>query len=232
MALDRGAQPAPDAVPRHRGTNPAADGKRDARRITGVTVQKTQRDGAGSLPTGPREGLERRTVADAPDQAESRLRPRARRARSTARPPLVRMRSRNPWVLARLRLFGWYVRFNEEPPRGGPRAARGRGPRGRRKPPSVRLPSGSVQRGADGGGNARGPLSLKDTGATLRASPGGGRPGALPRGGSASGRQPAPLLQRSPQLWMLLWTTFRCRRTRRSGEEAGRSRVAERNGDR
>ena len=29
------------------------------------------------------------------------------------------MRRRNPWVLARLRLFGWYVRFNEEPPRGG-----------------------------------------------------------------------------------------------------------------
>ena len=40
-------------------------------------------------------------------------------ARSTARPPLVRMRRRKPWVLARLRLLGWYVRFNEEPPRGG-----------------------------------------------------------------------------------------------------------------
>jgi hypothetical protein len=73
---------------------------------------------------GPREGRERRTVADAPDQAERRFRPRARRARSTARPPLVRMRRRNPWVLARLRLFGWYVRFNEEPPRGAARSPR------------------------------------------------------------------------------------------------------------
>jgi hypothetical protein len=32
---------------------------------------------------------------------------------------LVRIRTRKPWVLARLRVFGWYVRFNEEPPRGG-----------------------------------------------------------------------------------------------------------------
>ena len=35
------------------------------------------------------------------------LRPLARRAASTARPPLVAIRARKPWVLARLRLFGW-----------------------------------------------------------------------------------------------------------------------------
>lgn len=29
----------------------------------------------------------------------------------TARPARVRMRSRNPWVFARRRLFGWYVRL-------------------------------------------------------------------------------------------------------------------------
>lgn len=38
---------------------------------------------------------------------QRRLRPFARRARSTARPPLVDMRARKPWHFARLRLFGW-----------------------------------------------------------------------------------------------------------------------------
>jgi hypothetical protein len=27
------------------------------------------------------------------------------------RPALVRIRARNPWVLFRLRVLGWYVRF-------------------------------------------------------------------------------------------------------------------------
>ena len=103
----------------HRGAEPPPDGVGHPRRVVGSVGEEAQRDRAGSLPAGPREGLERRTVADAPDQAERRFRPRARRARSTARPPLVRIRRRKPWVLARLRLLGWYVRFNEEPPRGG-----------------------------------------------------------------------------------------------------------------
>ena len=115
----RGAEPTARPVALHRVAKATADGVRHSRRVVGPVGEVAQRDGAGSLPAGPREGLERRTIANAPDQAERRLRPRARRARSTARPPLVRMRSRNPWVLARLRLFGWYVRFNEEPPRGG-----------------------------------------------------------------------------------------------------------------
>ena len=115
----RGAEPSTGTVALHRGTEPTADGVRHPRWVVGSIGEETQRDGAGSPPAGPREGLERRTVADAPDQAERRFRPRARRARSTARPPLVRMRRRKPWVLARLRLLGWYVRFNEEPPRGG-----------------------------------------------------------------------------------------------------------------
>jgi len=40
-----------------------------------------------------------------------RLRPLARRRLSTARPALVDIRTRNPCVFFRLRLFGWYVRF-------------------------------------------------------------------------------------------------------------------------
>ena len=115
----RGAEPSAGTVALHRGAEPAPDGVGHLRRVIRSVGEEAQRDGAGSPPAGPREGLERRTVADAPDQAERRFRPRARRARSTARPPLVRMRRRKPWVLARLRLLGWYVRFNEEPPRGG-----------------------------------------------------------------------------------------------------------------
>lgn len=40
-----------------------------------------------------------------------RLRPLARRAAMTARPPRVFMRVRKPCVRARLTLEGWYVRF-------------------------------------------------------------------------------------------------------------------------
>ena len=45
------------------------------------------------------------------DYTVRRLRPLARRRASTRRPPLVDMRARKPWVFARLRLLGWYVRF-------------------------------------------------------------------------------------------------------------------------
>jgi hypothetical protein len=45
------------------------------------------------------------------DQAESFLRPRARRARRILRPPTVAERVRKPWRRARTRLLGWKVRF-------------------------------------------------------------------------------------------------------------------------
>jgi hypothetical protein len=44
-------------------------------------------------------------------QADSSVRPLRRRAAMMARPARVRMRKRNPWVLARRRLFGWNVRL-------------------------------------------------------------------------------------------------------------------------
>src|SRR5439155_6084203 len=44
-------------------------------------------------------------------QAARRSRPLARRAETMARPARVRMRRRKPWVFARRRLFGWYVRL-------------------------------------------------------------------------------------------------------------------------
>ena len=40
-------------------------------------------------------------------QTVSRLRPFARRRLSVSRPLRVRIRARNPWVLDRLRFFGW-----------------------------------------------------------------------------------------------------------------------------
>lgn len=43
------------------------------------------------------------------DQAASRLRPFARRLLMTACPVRVFMRTRNPWVRARLTLLGWKV---------------------------------------------------------------------------------------------------------------------------
>ena len=46
-----------------------------------------------------------------PGQALTRVRPLRRRAARMARPARVRMRSRNPCVLARWRLFGWNVRL-------------------------------------------------------------------------------------------------------------------------
>jgi len=53
--------------------------------------------------------------AEPPAQAESRFRPFCRRRFSTSRPPLVRIRTRNPWVRFRFRLFGWNVLFMIEP---------------------------------------------------------------------------------------------------------------------
>jgi hypothetical protein len=52
-------------------------------------------------------------------QALSRARPLRRRAARTARPARVRMRSRNPCVLARRRLFGWNVRLLTRTPGNG-----------------------------------------------------------------------------------------------------------------
>src|SRR5919106_1000914 len=55
------------------------------------------------------------TVTEAP-QAPSRVRPLARRRAMIERPARVRIRIRKPCVLARLRLFGWNVRFTTTAP--------------------------------------------------------------------------------------------------------------------
>ncbi len=65
-------------------------------------------DQAEVLATGQPGG---RGEHGASGQAERRARPLPRRAARIARPARVRIRSRNPWVLARRRLLGWKVRL-------------------------------------------------------------------------------------------------------------------------
>lgn len=52
-----------------------------------------------------------RSARDRSDHALSLWRPLMRRERNTARPPRVALRARKPCFIARLRLFGWNVRF-------------------------------------------------------------------------------------------------------------------------
>ncbi len=58
-------------------------------------------------------------------QADSSERPLRRRAARIARPARVRIRSRNPWVLARRRLLGWKVRLLTRGSRGRARFSAG-----------------------------------------------------------------------------------------------------------
>jgi hypothetical protein len=102
---DGRADPSPDAV---RDPYVAPRG-RSGRRLVGE-VDHGHRTPPGAPPITP-ERVERRTIADPSDQADSRARPLWRLARMMAWPERVRMRSRKPCRLARLRLLGWYVRF-------------------------------------------------------------------------------------------------------------------------
>jgi hypothetical protein len=99
------ADSSPDAV---RDTHVARRG-RSGRRLVGE-VDHGHRI-PPSAPSITAERIERRTIADPSDQADSRARPLWRLARMIAWPARVRMRSRKPCRLARLRLLGWYVRF-------------------------------------------------------------------------------------------------------------------------
>ncbi len=150
-------QASPRAIATHRAAHPSVHRVRDARWSLGGVGEIPQRDRTAAMPTGPGEGGEARTVANSPDQAVSRLRPRRRRALITTRPPRERIRTRNPCVFLRLRLLGGNVRFThgllgtaapERPEVGGPAAACGT---------SVRATRWRSQRGAR---DARGPAHV------------------------------------------------------------------------
>jgi hypothetical protein len=105
VLVDRGTEPAPQTIAGDGVPGAAADGVGHGRGARTVR-HRANPDRAGAASPRLSQCVERRTVSDAPDQAASRLRPRWRRDWITARPPRVRIRTRNPWVLLRFRLLG------------------------------------------------------------------------------------------------------------------------------
>lgn len=87
--------------------------------------------------------------ANPPDHALSRLRPLVRRERRTARPARLAERARNPCLRARLRLFGWNVRFTKLFPQASGDLRRNESVRGE-STRALTLPGG------DAGGERRG----------------------------------------------------------------------------
>ena len=108
---DHGSEPTPEPVAFHRTADRSRHCVGHARWLTRVTRKQAGTERA--VPTGrcPREFPKRCMVANVPDQAESRARPRRRRVFTTLRPAWVRIRRRNPCFLLRFRWFGWKVRF-------------------------------------------------------------------------------------------------------------------------
>ena len=109
-----------DPVPGHRGANRPADYESYPGRfpvVDSVGPHQQVTHHARPARTSPGAHGQREFGAAAhpglggQDQALSLSRPLCRRAARTARPALVRMRSRKPCVLARRRLFGWNVRL-------------------------------------------------------------------------------------------------------------------------
>ena len=120
------------AIAHDRGPDSTTDDETDARLLSGWCIHvagtfagtfagKVHRDaGPRRTTTGAHSTIEVSVVPHANrggqhrsrrDQAERTRRPLRRRADKIARPARVRMRSRNPCVRARRRLFGWNVRL-------------------------------------------------------------------------------------------------------------------------
>ena len=118
------------SVARDGAAEPARRGQAQAP-VAALVVGRDQREQRAVQPQPlPQDALEFRPRAQPLRRPEAlalrgvgggyapiRVRPFCRRRFSTRRPPLVRMRTRNPWVLFRLRLFGWNVRFMLSPRR-------------------------------------------------------------------------------------------------------------------
>jgi hypothetical protein len=138
----RYASPA-QPVPGDGGPDGTADRERYARRAAARAGDTGHREHSPTVPSARGERAERSTVPHAPDQADRRLRPLRRRRATTARPPRVRIRTRKPCVLLRLRLFGWNVLFTHRL-----LGRRGRGGPGRRAHPGK-------EQGRDGRGSVR-----------------------------------------------------------------------------
>ena len=123
-------QPALHPVPDHRAADAAAYHEPDlrghpCRSIDRISAGHVHNEAATSRPAAPLHrrrkviatgqtgdsGQQRGSFPNGYAQADNSVRPLRRRAARMARPARVRMRNRNPWVLARRRLFGWNVRL-------------------------------------------------------------------------------------------------------------------------
>jgi hypothetical protein len=121
---DRGPQASPNAIALHGAADAAGDGEADARFVLIVAHANLQREelavnlasagggeefGPPPQPAGPAAKRRRRgrIAGTSARQALSRLRPRARRAAITLRPPVVAMRARKPCRRFRTSLLGW-----------------------------------------------------------------------------------------------------------------------------
>jgi hypothetical protein len=129
VPADQMTEPPADPVSRHRRADLPAHDKPDPGRLvtfgTHEQMPGQQRlsrpaallDGLRELCPSPhpgrrgKHGLLTAAQAGRAGQTLTRARPFRRRAARTARPARVRMRSRNPCVFARRRLFGWNVRL-------------------------------------------------------------------------------------------------------------------------
>lgn len=225
---DGGPETPPCSVARHRAPHGPPHRVRDPGRSGADSRDRPHRNRSASRRPGLSERLERPTVADSVSQAASRLRPRARRAFSTARPPRVCIRARKPCFFLRFRVLGWNVRFThgllERTRDAGPP------PRGRSATRTRRRGNGAVYRAPSkdvatrpcraAPGLARTGLASTSPLVTSRhpvlrsplaVVPASG--GALPCGASASTGRPARRGERRAPLpflhnvWTRLWTT-------------------------
>jgi hypothetical protein len=109
------AKAATHAVSLHGRTERATDGETDLHRRNRSVVNPDDARSKRTRSTGtsgPFKQEEVVSVRKRSDHALSRWRPLSLRARSTARPPRVDARWRNPCFLDRLRVLGWNVRFD------------------------------------------------------------------------------------------------------------------------
>src|SRR5258706_1940056 len=101
------AQAPPEPIARHSRSDGAADGIRHLRRRNErVEYERAPQHSGANARAVSSYSLERGSPVKAPDQADRRCRPLARRALMTARPPRVLMRARKPCFFARCRLLG------------------------------------------------------------------------------------------------------------------------------
>lgn len=112
MGTDDLAEAASESVADNGVPDSASDRVRDRGRSCVAAREYPDRDRTRAVATGPGEGTEGLTAADASDQAESLARPWRRRPLITARPARVRIRRRKPCFFLRFRMLGWKVRFN------------------------------------------------------------------------------------------------------------------------